>query len=93
MKHLVEAGANINTKRYSMTPLKLAAMTNNVSALKLFIEKGADVNFVGEDSATAVGASIRNDNAECMEELLAAGGEMHIGNSSRFFPYFNSKRV
>ena len=84
VKHLVKAGANVSTKRDVMTPLKLAAFTNDVSAVKLFVEKGADVNFVGENSTAAVGAAIKNDCAECMAQLLAAGGEMRITNSSEF---------
>ena len=66
-----EIGANVNsTNARSLT-------ASGVSALKLLLEAGADVNICDISGVSCVMKAAANGNAECMKALLKAGADVN----------------
>lgn len=53
-------------------------MKNNVAKVKDAIEKGADVNFIGEDNKTALMEAVNQDNLEIVNMILAKKPNLYV---------------
>ena len=66
----------VNTKDVlGDTPLHIMTERNDVYAVKLLIEHGADVNACGDMSQTPLHIAAYNQNFSIMEALLKAGAK------------------
>ncbi len=80
MKLLIEKGAEVNLEdSYGMTPLYWAAINNNEDMTKFLIEeKGAEVDFEGINSTTALLEVSKNGYIEIVKILVAHGADINI---------------
>ena len=75
---LQKAGAEIG----GWTPLRLAAHLNHAKCVKLLIDAGADVNYAGSWTPTALNEAAEVGHIECTEILIAAGADVNRGAMS-----------
>ena len=75
VKILLEAGANPNLSQSppGLSPLMLAAATEQEQALDLLLKFGAQVNQVNEDGSPALMAAAYRGNIQILSSLLKAG--------------------
>jgi ankyrin repeat protein len=70
-----------------MTPLLLAAYENRMDALKLLIDKGADVNATSFSGRNALNYAIQNANPEMVKLLLSKGAALILDGTERDILY------
>jgi len=75
---LLAAGASACSSTTSVGELNYAIMNDDLSAVRMGIENGADINGTNERNygATPVHTAAMEGNVTIMRELLAAGGEV-----------------
>lgn len=66
-----------------MTPLLLAAYENRMDALKLLIDKGADINATGFSGRNALSYAVQNASPEMVKLLLSKGSALILDGSER----------
>lgn len=79
VKHLIDAGVNINPKSWE-TPLYKACKVKSYEICKLLIEAGADVNGLGENELSPLSAAVFNPKNV---ELLLKHGATITYNGAR----------
>ena len=69
---LIDAGAEVNTlsKPSNLTPLMMAAKTNNTIAVEILLIKGADPNIEDEEGFTALTHAIVSENISNIAKLF-----------------------
>lgn len=77
---LIAVGADVNAiDQGGYTPLMIAAQTNDVDMIDLFIEAGADIDYAADcatcDQETALILAAENGSAETVEQLLLEGAD------------------
>lgn len=80
-KLLVEAGADIlKGDQNGLSPLSLAAASNNAELVSYFLDKGADVNHINSNRifSTALMEATENNAIDAMKVLLARGADINI---------------
>lgn len=89
---LINAGANTNLADYSdITPLMYAVDTDNAKLVKLLLYNNKNINLQDEDGDTALHFAAyhleeRNNRAEIVRLLLAAGANKNIKNKAKLTP-------
>ena len=69
-------GANIDVASFSgYTPLMMAAVFNDVEAIKYLLERGADVSLKDAKGETALSYAAKNSDIEKMTALIEGGGD------------------
>ncbi len=74
---LLDKGANINEWNYG-TPLIMAASTGRLEIAKLLIERGADLNMIGQNGWTALGCAAANGHVELIDLLISKGADVNL---------------
>lgn len=77
MQLLHLAGANVNSRGASGTPLFLAAGEGRLNAVRYLLDEGADVNLRGEHGNTALTEATYYGHVSVIKELLAHGAEVN----------------
>ena len=93
-KSSYKTGADVNENK-CRNPLREVACEGRKVALKLLIEKGADVN-MPYDTDTALLAVVTNDHYKCMDMLLKAGADVNADIScgkTTLFMQFSLKKI
>ena len=83
---LIKAGADINTtSKQKMTALNYAINANNLDAIKLLIEKGADPNTVvnKETGQTLLMRAAENGRNDLVEALIEAGADINTTSKQK----------
>jgi len=103
IKILVEHGADINlsyrTYKYLIIPPIVDAAFDPISAfdnIKLFLEKGANVNSCDSDGATALYIAVQENNAPVVKLLLRYGADVNkclYPNASQYSPLIRATEV
>ncbi len=84
---LVEAGANINNlDRFKRSPLFYLSWYAYIPEVKLFIEKGADVDIPSVTGDTALHAAVIGKSIECVKLLLDADANINAQNDIKSTP-------
>ena len=78
MQLLHLAGANVNSRGSSGTPLLLAAGEGRVNAVRYLLDEGADVNLRGLHGNTALTEATYYGHAPVIKELLMRGGDVNV---------------
>ncbi|HEX3228944.1 MAG TPA: ankyrin repeat domain-containing protein [Pyrinomonadaceae bacterium] len=78
MQLLHLAGANINSRGSSGTPLFLAAGEGRLNAVRYLLDEGADVNLRGEYGNTALTEATYYGHASVIKELVMRGAEVNV---------------
>ena len=60
------------------TPLHVVAWRNDVEAVQLLVDAGADVNAIGEMDETPLHVAIRQKNSRMVQVMLRAGARVDI---------------
>ncbi len=86
---LIDAGADINTKRddCQFTPLLEAAKSKHSKVVEILIEAGADVNVQNHWGKTALHYAAENRDADSMQLLLNVGADRSIRSIYGHIPY------
>jgi len=88
VKLLLEKGAPADvitpTKRFS--PLHAAATSGKISLLKLFLEKGNDINAVTYDGYTPLFLAINAEQVDAIRFLLEKGADANLSKPSYNYP-------
>jgi ankyrin repeat protein len=77
MQLLHLAGANVNSRGSSGTPLFLAAGEGRLNAVRYLLDEGADINLRGEHGNTALTEATYFGQASVIKELLLRGAEVN----------------
>jgi tetratricopeptide (TPR) repeat protein len=72
---LLDKGAKINEWNYG-TPLIMAASTGRLEIAKLLIERGADLNMIGQNGWTALGCAAAEGHSEIVDLLISKGADV-----------------
>jgi ankyrin repeat protein len=72
------AGANVNSRGSSGTPLFLAAGEGRLSAVRYLLDEGADVNLCGENGDSALTEATYYGHAPVIKELLMRGADVNV---------------
>ncbi|CAK8693153.1 unnamed protein product [Clavelina lepadiformis] len=82
IKALVAGGAEINCrdKRCGDTPMHAAAAAGQISAVKMFIDMGFDINMQNNQKCTPLHLACFNGQDVIVHELLEAGADANITN-------------
>ena len=75
IQHLVQSGADINMTINTFFPLHLAVLSQNCSAVKTFINLGADLLCEAQSKATPLDLAVTLGNAEVIRILLGPGAD------------------
>ena len=82
VKELIQAGADVNAKKYGDTPLHCC---KNVDVAKLLIEAGADVNAKGYYERTPLH---KCENVDVAKLLIEAGADINAKDSDGLTPLY-----
>lgn len=76
---LLDNGANVNTinDKTGSTALMVAARAGNANAVRLLIERGADVNAVDKEGGTALKNAARIGHTDVVRVLLEKGADVN----------------
>ena len=85
MAALLDDGASIDEVAV-MTPLQMAAMNDQIAAVELLIERGADLDAASPIIGTALHAAAQRGYADIINKLLAAGADPDVRNKDTFTP-------
>jgi len=77
MQLLHLAGANVNSRGSSGTPLFLAAGEGRLNAVRYLLDEGADVNSRGDYGNTALTEATYFGHASVIKELLMRGADVN----------------
>jgi ankyrin repeat protein len=77
MQLLHLAGANVNSRGASGTPLFLAAGEGRLNAVRYLLDEGADVNLRGQQGNTALTEATYYGHASVIKELLMRGADVN----------------
>lgn len=77
---LIDNGANINDVSGGLSPLMFAADKGKTELVKLFIDKGAEVDLLGNNGNSALFYAAMNGNIESMELLVNKGADVNTVN-------------
>ncbi|HQM73974.1 MAG TPA: tetratricopeptide repeat protein [Candidatus Saccharicenans sp.] len=72
---LLDKGANINEWNFG-TPLIMAASSGKLEIAKLLIERGADLNVIGQNGWTALGCAAAEGHSEIVDLLISKGADV-----------------
>lgn len=77
---LLNKGANINKGNLDYrTPLMLATISGTIKCMELLVQYGADVNFVSQNSESALGiATSYTDNLQKIKWLIGKGADINL---------------
>jgi len=78
MQLLHLAGANVNSRGSSGTPLFLAAGEGRLNAVRYLLDEGADVNLRGDYGNTALTEATYYGHAPVIKELLMRGADLNV---------------
>ena len=78
MQLLHLAGANVNSRGSTGTPLFLAAGEGRLNAVRYLLDDGADVNLCGENGNTALTEATYYGHASVIKELLMRGADVNV---------------
>jgi len=81
MQLLHLAGANVNSRGSSGTPLFLAAGEGRLNAVRYLLDEGADVNLRGGYGNTALTEATYYGHAPVIKELLMRGADVNVISS------------
>ena len=81
MQLLHLAGANVNSRGSSGTPLFLAAGEGRLNAVRYLLDEGADVNSRGDYGNTALTEATYFGHPSVIKELLMRGAEVNVMSS------------
>ena len=80
VNRLLNAGANVNVKECSeviyTTPLMAASKTGQLSLVRIFLEKGADINVMDADGNDAIYFAVCYHHAEIVKLLIEHGADL-----------------
>ncbi|KAI5806205.1 hypothetical protein EDC01DRAFT_138336 [Geopyxis carbonaria] len=79
-KLLLDSGAPVDTRREYGNPLQGAAANGCVDAVKLFLAKGAEIDWIGGEGATAMTSASFTGQYECVKVLLEHGATIRLQN-------------
>ncbi|MEZ0225380.1 MAG: ankyrin repeat domain-containing protein [Alphaproteobacteria bacterium] len=80
---LLDAGAGIETRdhgNWGMTPLNVAAYKGHHPAVKLLLDRGAQIDSQDNAGDTPLMNCVHADRREALQELLSRGANRHIQN-------------
>ncbi|NOR54737.1 MAG: hypothetical protein GQ531_00865 [Sulfurovum sp.] len=82
IKKLLQRGANMNAMReyWSFTPFTYAAARNDIKAVKMFVSRGANVNYQYEKSLTILSIAVKQCNVEMIKLLLDSGANPKLAD-------------
>lgn len=78
MQLLHLAGANVNSRGASGTPLFLAAGEGRLNAVRYLLDEGADVNLRGEYGNTALTEATYYGHVSVIKELVMHGADVNV---------------
>lgn len=81
MQLLHLAGANVNSRGSSGTPLFLAAGEGRLNAVRYLLDEGADVNSRGDYGNTALTEATFFGHPSVIKELLMRGADVNVMSS------------
>lgn len=93
MKHLIEAGANINARSglgLRMTPILNAAFMGHPSSVQFLINAKANVNDTDSHKNTALIYAASNGHETCVRQLIAANAKVRYDNSRGSTAYMHA---
>ena len=84
IRSLVDAGAELNQHGglFGWTPLIHAAYSDQLDAVNLLIQAGADLNLSDDSGNTALMTAARKERREIVAALIQAGANCAIVNNS-----------
>lgn len=96
IKTLIEAGANldykeivmINNRALNLNVVHCALFKNNIEAIKLFINAGANINSRDDHGNTPLIYAVKKENIEIVKYLIASGANVNIENNLKETPIF-----
>lgn len=72
----MDSGFGVNDRgRYRIPPIVVAADAGQVDAVRLLIQKGAQIDLRAHDNQTALGAAVARERADIVKVLLDAGAD------------------
>lgn len=78
-KYLDEGKVNVNDKFFAWTPLLSAASRNQITVVKVLVDRGADINYKHPIlKMTSVAFATYDGNTELLEYLLQKGADPNI---------------
>ena len=83
----------INGTVDGITPLMAAAKNNHYEIARLLIEKGADVNRVGHNDATALIYAVQSNNPAIVDLLIASKADVDAQLKDRRSPLMIASRI
>jgi len=72
---LLDKGAKINEWNFG-TPLIMAASSGKLEIAKLLIERGADLNMIGQNGWTALGCAAAEGHSDIVDLLISKGADV-----------------
>lgn len=72
---LLDKGAKINEWNFG-TPLIMAASSGQLQIAKLLIERGADLNMIGQNGWTALGCAAAEGHSDIVDLLISKGADV-----------------
>ncbi|MCV2890690.1 ankyrin repeat domain-containing protein [Ruegeria aquimaris] len=82
---LLESGLDVDTVEM-VTPLLMAALSNQLEAVRLLLSKGADPDIASSAMGTALHAAAQRGFADIVRVLLDAGANLESRNPDRYTP-------
>lgn len=81
LNEILNKGVYINTvNRRGETSLICSSSCENVSAIRLLLERGADPNIYDKDNESALGYAVLFGNPEITSMLIEAGADLEVEN-------------
>ena len=98
MRHLLEAGANVNAaKQNGATPLFIAAEKGHEMCMHQLLEAGANIEAAMEDGVTPLFIAVEKGHEACMRQLLEAGANVNAakqgGATPLYVAAYNGRKV
>ena len=89
MRFLLKCGANVNSKKFGKTPLRVAVENKAVHLAQLLLEHGSIVNEVSVDGQTPLQIAVEKGDKNMVELLLRNGARADVKNFGKY-PLYNA---